>query len=60
MDTKDIKPMVKEIVKEVKTFKVEFISSLGAKNGKYAIGEVVELTEDIYEIAKRYNAIKEV
>jgi len=57
MADKDIKI---EPVKEVKLHKVKFISTLYSFDFKYHQGDVAELTDEVYEIAKRYNSIEDV
>jgi len=44
---------------EPKKYKVEFISTLYSQLWHYIIGEIVELDEDRYLIAKKYNSIKD-
>ena len=44
---------------EPKKYKVEFTSTLYSQLWHYIIGEIVELEEDRYLIAKKYNSIKD-
>jgi hypothetical protein len=54
---KDIKTVTKN---EIKLHKVKFISTLLSFDFKYFTGDIVELTDEVYEIAKRYNSVEDV